>query len=189
MVRVSRIRPLLKGKSYCPCLAGSDSYGTYRWWFHESSLKQLGLSHNDTQSLLSMTFQGHNYYALYFGIAIEETIRQRLHWHINQKHTQSSFKSGYISTLRLSLCALLLNPALKPTLQSSETVVNDFMDKYCVVEWCSYPQENKNKIREDEKSELNAHQYPLNIQSNKWKLTNLRSKRKTIKSFFANCTV
>lgn len=189
MGKVSTIRPLLKGESYYPCLAGSDCFGTYRWWFHESCLKHLGLSLGYPQTLLSTDFQGEKYYALYFGIAAKETIRQRLHWHINQKHTQSSFKSGYISTLRLTLCALLLNPASKPTLKQSEDVVNDFMDKYCVVEWCSYHNNAEDQIRADEKAELRSYCYPLNIQGNKWNLTDLMSKREKIKSFLASCSI
>ena len=188
MEKVSKIRPILKGNSYYLCLAGSDCPGTYRWWFHESCLKQLGLSHIDSQKLLSTTFQGKRYHALFFGIAAKETIRQRLHWHINQKHTQSSFKSGYISTLRLTLCALLLNPASKPTLKQSEDVVNGYMDKYCVVEWCSYHNNAEDQIRADEKAELRSYWYPLNIQGNKWKLTDLMSKRKKIKLFLASCS-
>ena len=188
MQKVSIIRPLLKGKTLDPCLQGTECAGTYRWWFHECCLKALGLL-NIGNGVLKETITGNTYYALYYGIAVNETIRQRLHWHINQRHTQSSVRSGYISTLRLSLCALLLNPESKLTLKQSEDVVNDFMDKYCIVDWCSYLGKNKAQIRKDEKAELSTYWYPLNIQDNRWKLPDLMPKRKHIKSFLAKCSL
>lgn len=108
MQKVVVIRPLLKRKTLDPRIIGTDHPGTYRWWFHESCLKDLGLSENGSYVLKSGMINGEKYYALYFGIAVKETIRERFNWHINQSHSYSNIRSGTISTLRHSLSALLL---------------------------------------------------------------------------------
>lgn len=175
MKKVSVIRPLLKGKVLDPLINGTDHPGTYRWWFHEDSLKALGLSNNSTSVLLQKTIGGRKYYALYFGITVKESIRKRLDWHINQKHTISNMRSGgTLSTLRRSLGALLLGSINNPGLNQSEITINQFMDQYCIVEWMPYEKgdNNKEELKEEietvETVELNKkYWYPLNLDKNK----------------------
>ena len=64
MQKVIVIRPLLKGKTLDPRLNGTDRPGTYRWWFHESGLKDLGLSKNGSYVFKSELINGEKYYAL-----------------------------------------------------------------------------------------------------------------------------
>ena len=165
MQKVSVIRPILSEKTLDPQIKGTEHPGTYRWWFHEQCLKDLDLSNTN---LKSTTIDGELYFALYFGIAVKETIRQRLNWHINQNHSTSNMKSGTISTLRLSLCALLLQNNLNKTILNSESVVNSFIDNNCIVEWMPYALGTESQIRSDELYELaQSYWYPLNIQNNK----------------------
>lgn len=166
MQKVRVIRPLLKGKLVDPRISGTDRPGTYRWWFHERSLKDLGLS-GCTSGLLPESIEGEMYYALYFGIAVKESIRERLGWHINQAHSESNIRNGTISTLRHTLCALLL--VNQPNnIPDSERIVNDFIDANCIVEWTPYSPGTESQIRTDEKKELSqSYWYPLNTQDNK----------------------
>ncbi len=168
MQKVEVIRPLLKGKMVDPRISGTERPGTYRWWFHERSLKDLGLSNNYTPALWHESIDGQKYYALYFGIAVKETIRDRFNWHINQTHSYSNIKSGTISTLRHTLCALLLENQPSKTIPESERIVNEFIDANCIVEWNPYSPGTESQISIDEKKELSqSYWYPLNIQDNK----------------------
>lgn len=170
MQKVIIIRPLLKGKTIDPRINGTDRPGTYRWWFHESCLKDLGLYNNGSYVLKSETIDEETYYALYFGIAVKETIRSRFNWHISQSHSYSNIKSGTISTLRHTLSALLLKKNPCKTIPNSERVVNDFIDANCIVEWTPYPTGTESQIHIDELQELSqSYWYPLNIQDNKKK--------------------
>jgi len=105
---------------------------------------------------------GKNYYALYVGIAAKEGLKQRLKWHLGStKHTLSSVKSGFLSTLRATIASLL---SQKPTsLQTEEKAVDDILDR-CYWEWY---QNNNPEI--EEKRELSREDfiYPLNIADNK----------------------
>ena len=168
MQKVIDIHTMLKGKMADPLISGTEHPGIYRWWFHERSLKDLGLSSNNTSALWKKTIDGETYYALYVGIAVKETIRKRLNWHINQKHSYSNIKSGTISTLRYTLCALLLKKQVQKTIRESERIINEFLDTNCIVEWTPYFSGTESQIRIDEKKELSqSYWYPLNIQDNK----------------------
>lgn len=168
MKKVRVIRPLLKGKVLDPLINGTQQPGTYRWWFHARSFKDLGLTHINPSAIRNEIIEGEKYYALYFGITIKETIRKRLNWHINQTHSYSNIKSGTISTLRHTLCALLLKSLPQKAITDSERIINEFIDANCIVEWTPYPPGTESEIRNDEKKELSlSYWYPLNIQDNK----------------------
>lgn len=199
MQKVVVIRPLLKGKTLDPRIIGTDHPGTYRWWFHGNSLKYLGLSTNNNLLCSSKSVvNGQTYYALYFGIAVKETIRKRLNWHINQKHSTSNMKSnGPLSTLRRTLGALLLynNPKQSISIANSQAVIDGFMDKYCVVEWMPYTSggDIKKEIEAIETAELKNpnYWYPLNLDKNnspckdKVYSNELSKKRKSFSEFFS----
>ena len=57
--------------------------------------------------LTNKKIRGVDYYYIYVGIAVKESIRDRLNWHINQHHTISSVKSGILSTLRQTISSLV----------------------------------------------------------------------------------
>jgi len=116
--------------------------------------------------LTTQDFDGTTYVAIYFGKA--KDLYDRLYnWHINQKHSQAVVTSGYLSTLRQTITALLEMSASK-----SETAVNKVLDD-CIIEW----EETENPEAE-EHTQLTEFYYPLNIQDNpkkSEKLTDLRS--------------
>lgn len=173
MKSVSHIRSKISNKSFNV----SNTPGWYIWWFDENGMKEIlqpVINELDTTKIARKKIDGKDYYALYFGIS--KDLKGRIIWHVSQHHTPSSVKSGFLSTLRQTLSALLGLP-----MTQSEKAVNDFMDKHCVLEYdyCKTIAEAKQK----EKSALTEGYYPLNIQSNKGvpkqatsKLTQLRKK-------------
>ncbi len=134
--------------------------GIYKWWFRGTAIDSLltPLGNVNKEQLLHKKINNVGYYALYFGIA--KSCRERLAWHIGQHHNPSSVKSGYLSTLRQTLSALL-----GCNMTKSEKEVNEFMDDNCYLEW-EYTN-NREEAHIIESSELCNNYYPLNIQGNK----------------------
>ncbi len=130
--------------------------GCYIWWFDKEGTDVLLKQLPDVDK--SKIQNKEDYYALYFGIA--NNCRERINWHINQKHSYSAVKSGYLSTLRKTLSALLGKDMTK-----SEKQVNDFMDAHCRWEWKYTP--SKKEAEAMGIKELEKNTYPLNIQKNK----------------------
>lgn len=134
--------------------------GVYTWWFKKSCLNSLlnELPDFNISELQHRKIGNTNYYALYFGIA--KNCRERASWHMSQHHSVSSVRSGYLSTLRQTLSALL-----KKNMTQAEETVNGFIEENCFWEW------QYTKSREDahaiETGELAKNYYPLNIQGNK----------------------
>lgn len=81
-------------------------------------------------------------------------------WHMTQQHSLSAVQSGYLSTLRQTLSALLGKDMTK-----AEQDVNDFIGKNCYWQWeyTDTPEEAEDR----EQHELRTNYYPLNIQGNK----------------------
>ncbi|HRS67127.1 MAG TPA: hypothetical protein P5564_00715 [Paludibacteraceae bacterium] len=137
----------------------------YRWWFKDSSTIVTPLKNNpniDSSKLITKAIGNTTYYALYVGIGV--SCQERFKWHIQQKHTPSSVKSGILSTLRQTLSALL-----NKDMTVSEYDVNTFIDQNCILEWDLYSDKSKQQLEEIENSIINepSGYYPLNIQKNK----------------------
>lgn len=163
--------------------------GYYKWWASEKELKTLlnskYIDNKYFKALLPFLtkkeIKGKTYYYIYVGVAINESIRERLDWHINQHHTKTSVESGFLSTLRQTLSSLVAGN------QYDEKNTNEFIDKllveYAEVDLEIHSKEAKEKIEKIEKDEINNNVLPLNIKDNKNEmLTNylkeLRSARK-----------
>lgn len=132
--------------------------GCYKWWFREECVRDLLAPLNPHIDYNRLIHDGNGFVALYFGIA--KDLNVRANWHICQKHSLSSVRSGFLSTLRQSLSALL-----GVDMTQSEQTLNDFMDEYCEWEWmvtASYAD-----AKTIEQNELSTNYYPLNIQGNK----------------------
>lgn len=136
--------------------------GTYRWWFDEKTagvlLHPLGLTPKDP-CLLHREINGQRCTALYYGASVN--VRERLKWHIQQKHTESAVLRGTLSTLRQMFAALLQTCPLQ-----AECQINNLIDNGAYVEW-----EYGNSAEDVELLVLNelsavAHYYPLNQQNN-----------------------
>lgn len=155
-----------------------NSAGVYRWWFKEDTAMQLlkQLPPVNTACIAKRLIDGDSYWALYFGIS--GNMRQRIAWHICQQHTPSAVKSGYLSTLRQVISALL-----NEDMTNSQNSVNNLMDTSCYLEW-DYTS-SKREAEGLETNELSQSQciYPLNRAKNKTvskehlkRLTELRAK-------------
>ena len=135
--------------------------GYYIWWFDKEGTDLIASALKDNASVKlfqKKKIRGRIYYALYLGIA--KNLLDRIKWHICQNHSCSSIKSGYLSTLRQSISAIL-----KKDMSSSECKVNAFFDDHCYWE---YFQTNDLQTAESEEiKELGKEYYILNIQKNK----------------------
>lgn len=156
-VKVQTLRETIK-KRQCEIPLGP---GIYCWWFEEEGARILlkALPEVDLSKAQSRMVDGKRWFALYFGIS--KNLRGRLRWHLTQHHTQSSVKSGFISTLRFSLSALLGLPATK-----AEEAVNKFIDEYCIIDYKAV--ESIKEAEVIEKKELTTKYYPLNITNNRF---------------------
>lgn len=156
-VKVQPLRETIKKRQ---CVI-PQSPGVYCWWFEEEGAKALlkALPGVDLSKIQSRMVDNKRWLALYFGIS--KDLRRRICWHMTQHHSLSSVNSGYISTLRLSLSALLGLPATE-----AEEAVNSFMDQYCVIDY--KPVENMDEAELIEKKELSTKLYPLNITNNRF---------------------
>ena len=136
--------------------------GVYRWWFKADAARKLlaQLSSIDYGKSSKRVYDKEEYFALYFGIA--KSLQERLNWHIRQHHTLSSVKSGYLSTLRQSLSALLCEDMSK-----AEQDVNNLIDDNCLIEWEDTTSKRQAEVIEKiEMSNATCCSYPLNIQNN-----------------------
>lgn len=168
-------RSLQKGESVCDAMPG-----WYRWWCTKEAaiplLSLIGIRKTEPQ-LLRKEIDGRDYIAIYFGIS--KDLNGRIKWHICQNHTAGSVRSGFLSTLRQSLSALLNNDMSK-----SQQLVNNFIDDNCYLE---YENTLTHKDAENiEKTELSQeYYYPLNIAGAKstpqYVKDNLKKLRKTHK--------
>jgi hypothetical protein len=150
----------------------SDRPGWYRWWARESEVMAL----LDSKFLVKKYFNKlsaklqkgdgnlSNYYYIYTGVAIKESIRSRLNWHINQPHTESAVEYGTLSTLRQSLSSLVAGN------QCDEKSTNVFIDtmivEYFPIESQIKSFEAKEYLEGNEKLEIDKYILILNIQKN-----------------------
>jgi hypothetical protein len=146
--------------------------GWYCWWAKETEVKILldsqFLAHKYFDELAAKLHQGsgslQNYYYIYTGIAVKESIRARLNWHINQRHTESAVKHGTLSTLRQTFSSLVAGD------QYNEFATNDFIDKlmveYFPVKYQIMSTEAKTFLEKNEDNEMNEYILVLNIKGN-----------------------
>ena len=158
--------------------------GYYKWYATVDDLKLLLYK-------LGITFESvpaeqwdveNGLYCIYLGIA-PTSLRKRLNWHVNDKHTLSTVRSGGLSTLRQSLSAVLFSD------ESNEEGTNDFIDRL-TIHYYHYDnlgaksKENKGFIEKEETRLINEHLNILNDAKNynQFKPKILRSVRKTGKT-------
>lgn len=165
------------------CASVPKTPGVYKWWAKrdilEKLLGKLNLKIDDVLQYLEVV---DGYFCIYIGIA--KSMQMRLNWHILDKHTKSSVKSGYLSTLRQTLSSIFGADMM------DEKTTSEIIDKlsltYEIVagdEDCAI-----NKIKEKEKFLLrnNPKLYILNIHGNKHpmaqnaKLRQLRTRAKQL---------
>ncbi|DAB39947.1 MAG TPA: hypothetical protein CFH81_06950 [Sulfurovum sp. UBA12169] len=128
----------------------STDPGVYKWYMPQTLV-----------DLLNVPMDGCEYkdgfgYFVYVGIA--KNMRQRLDWHISQKHSKSSVKSGFLSTFRQTLCGLAKVP------MDDEDTVNTIIDQMSIeFSLCT----SKDEAESIEKEIIHSSTLPLNIMHNK----------------------
>ena len=151
----------------------NDMPGWYKWWAPKQSLELLlnspYISKNFFSELLPhltvKNINGIDYYYIYVGVAIKESIKERLNWHVNQHHLKSSVESGFLSTLRQTIASLISGN------QYDEEATNKFIDtliiEYYPVNMAIKSLKAKDRIEKIEQEELSTNNLPLNLKDNK----------------------
>lgn len=143
----------------------NDKPGYYKWWAREEDIIELfkGLKFNflDYKNFIE---KRDNWYCIYVGVAIMESIKDRINWHINDKHTESAVRSGWLSTFRKSIASVIAKN------QYDKETTNDFIDKlkveYFEIDFSIKSKEAKEEIRAIETNLINKHLCLLNIKDN-----------------------
>lgn len=161
--------------------------GYYKWWCEKAELdvilNALDVKPVDVQQAIE---RQDDLFCVYVGIAAKESVRARLNWHVNDKHTASRVKSGTLSTLRQSIASIVANN------QFDKEATDSFIDKLHVEWFCIdspiKSAEAKAKLYSVERNLLFDRLRILNIKDNlhplaepiKFKLKMLRKNSKII---------
>ena len=154
------------------------SPGYYKWWAtYDSLLVLLSRLHLDFDAIADFLETKNGLFCIYIGIAVKESIRDRLDWHINQINIERNVKNGTLSTFRQTISSLVGKNML------DNQATNDYIDKlvveYFVGDYSIKSQEATVELHGIERGLLSSpYLYLLNIQENKHPL----SPKKTIKS-------
>lgn len=143
----------------------NDKPGYYKWWATKKDTIRifdgLGLNFSDYKQDLE---SNEGLYCIYVGIAIKESIRDRLDWHINDRHNKSAVKNRTLSTLRQSIASVIAGN------QYDKEATNSFIDKlkveYVALDFPIKSEEAKVEIHRMEKDLLGKSLRVLNIQEN-----------------------
>ena len=131
--------------------------GIYFWWVNSEAAAVIDrLSPNAQVGMCQKRdINGEEYSLVYVGLA--KNLNQRVKdWHINQKHSDSAVRSGFISTLRHTIAAVL-----GQNLYAQEAI-NDFQNNYMLVGFIE-TEDYKN----EELKFIGSCSLPLNIRDNK----------------------
>ena len=144
-----------------------DKPGYYKWWANKDELliilDKLNMQFDDIANSLE---RKDGKYCIYVGVAIKESIRKRLNWHVNDKHTDNRVKNGTLSTLRKSIVSLVGDDAF------DKAATNEFIDRLDIEYYSSdnpiKSQAAMVELHTIEKDLLSGkYLYILNIQENK----------------------
>jgi Uri superfamily endonuclease len=159
----------------------NDRPGWYRWWAKEAEVRALldskFITHKYFSELVVRLHKGNealqDYYYIYTGVAVKESIRARLNWHVNQRHTESTIVNGTLSTLRQTLSSLIAGD------QYNESATNDFIDQmlieYFIVDFPIKSESAKTFLKNNEEAEMKENILILNIMgNNRCEVTNFK---------------
>ena len=158
-----------------------DRPGYYNWWAPYDALdillKELDIKFEDISPYME---KKNDLYSIYVGIAVKESLRKRLNWHVNQKHSETAVVSGTLSTLRQTISSVVAHD------QYNEEKTNEFIDML-IIEYFEEPNEIKSleakqQIHNIERELLASHLRILNIQENNHpKAIDIKKKLKAIR--------
>jgi len=135
-----------------------SSPGVYWWYFPQKDLSRLKVAEFCDLSRLRLRSTTDGKVCLYHGLA--NNLAQRVKWHAAQKLTLECLKSGFISTLRLTLLAL--NDF---DYSCAEEHINNFFNSLSISWQLTSTREEAEAL---ERRELESeYHYPLNIQGNR----------------------
>ena len=160
--------------------------GYYKWWALNEELfvilKALNLDYSKIKDFIEYK---DGFYCIYVGIAVKESVRDRLNWHINDSHTPARVQNGILSTLRQSIASIVSNN------QFDKLHTDYFMNKLFVEYFYSDNEVKtavaKNELISIEKKLMNDYLRILNIRDNhhpaaEGVIKNLKELRKKSKS-------
>ena len=145
----------------------NDKPGYYKWWAKREQLnlllKELNVSFDSIEKYLDID---NDLFCIYVGIAVRESIRARLNWHVNDKHKASQVKNGTLSTFRQSISSIVAHN------QYDKESTNKFIDllkiEYFELDFPIKSEIAKEKLHKIERELLSKNLYILNIQENKF---------------------
>lgn len=144
-----------------------DQPGWYRWWAPEPALRKLLGPHY--HMLAPQLTQGHGdlegLSCIYVGVAIKESIRSRLNWHVNQKHSFGSIKHGTLSTLRQSISSLV--GSSQGDENATNRLINLLSVEYFPIAMPIGSAQAKASIELEERNQMRDCVLPLNIRGNR----------------------
>jgi len=154
-------------------LVPKDKPGWYRWWAPISALEQLldssHLTHKYMKELLPhlrrRDYEQDHYFFIYVGIAIKESIRDRLNWHVNQHHTENAVRNGILSTFRKTVSSLVAGDQYDE--DATNKLIDQLMIEYCAMDYPIKSEAAKIIIEQIEHDELERYILPLNIMGNR----------------------
>ena len=143
--------------------------GIYFWFMHPSGYDILNKYIPNFSSLSDKyvkSINGVDYDLVYLGTAGtgkkgNSNLFERLKWHLCEKHDDNKICSGYLSTLRTGLSALLADDLIE---NKVEETFNAFVCKNMYIYWLDY--EIENNIDNDEKILIQTIKPLFNIKNN-----------------------
>lgn len=162
-IKAKELRPTEQGRS--PKLLEIETRpGYYKWWAKKSELNDLLKGLGETFSNVKDDIEKEDdLYCIYVGIA-RTSLRQRLNWHVNDKHTKKRVENGFLSTLRKSLSSVIAKD------QYDKDKTNDFIDKLVVeffyTGYKTKSEESTKKLLSIEKNLIGKNLRILNIMEN-----------------------
>lgn len=151
--------------------------GYYKWWADRDELDVIlsALEISYEYVIPYLETNDNRQYAVYVGIAAKESVRKRLDWHVNDKHTPNRVRTGTLSTLRQSIAGITAHN------QFDKVATDSFIDQldieYHTIDEEIRSQEAVQKLHVIERKMLTDNLYLLNIQDNKHPLSNEIKKR------------
>ena len=167
-----------------------DVPGVYKFWGDEEILRKisekLGVNFEDVKKVVEFE---EGVYCIYIGIAVNESIKSRINWHINRKHSDSAVKAGTLSTLKQSLAAIFIEDMSAEHSDELNNIIDKLYVSICHKSLNVVKSDNANtEIHGIEKSILSGNNlYILNIQENRNELAPTAKLKELRKAARNNC--
>lgn len=162
--------------------------GYYKWWAEREDfdliLDKLNVNFDTIKDSVEIK---DDLYCIYVGIAVKESVGDRLKWHVNDKHTISNVKHGFLSTFRNSISPIISDDLLNK--EETDEFIDKLKVEYFLSSYDIKSEDAKNEIETIEKDLLVRNLYVLNLKDNKHPLSKpikkeLRALRKEAKTRF-----